>query len=73
MKRYAVAVALFGIFVAALVAASLYHAYRAVLNGHATGVGFVRGSAAENTFRLIILLLLAGLAYWLSGKLVSRN
>jgi hypothetical protein len=39
--------------------------------GRVTGFAFVIGSPVENLARIVILLLLALLAYWLSGKLVK--
>jgi len=41
--------------------------------GTATGIGFVVGSLTENVFRVVVLSILAALAYWLSGKLLRHK
>ena len=46
----------------------LIRIYVRMSRGGATGIGFVRGSLTENLFRVVVLLILAMLAYWLSGK-----
>ena len=70
LKRLAVAFGIFVVSLAVLMLPTVMAAYRNVTRGNATGLGFATGSASENVFRVLILLLLAFVAFWLSGKLV---
>jgi hypothetical protein len=45
-------------------------AYRNIAKGNATGIGFAVGSPAENALRLLVVLALALLAFWLSGRVI---
>lgn len=72
MKRFLLCAALFVVSAAVLFGISLFRAFRRISEGHATGTGFVLGSPAENLVRLTILVLLAVLSYWISGKFVHN-
>jgi threonine/homoserine/homoserine lactone efflux protein len=70
MKRLLLTGLLFFVLVAMWQAPFFIAAYRSISGGRATGVGFVMGSPAENLFRILMVVVLAFLAYWISGKLV---
>jgi hypothetical protein len=72
MQRLLVSIALFSVSAAVFVAISLVLAFRRVSEREATGIGFVLGSRAENLVRLVIMVLLAIFAYWMSGKLLHK-
>ena len=70
MRRWLIAILIFlGTVIllqGMLLGPSLVRMYRS----HVTGFAIVMGSPAENVVRILVLLLLGLLAYWLSGKLV---
>ena len=71
MKRLAVAGVIFLVEIAVLMLPVLISIYRGITHERATGIAFVWGSATENVFRIVVLLILAMFAYWLSGRLVK--
>lgn len=70
IKRVAVAVGIFFVLVGVLMLPTIISVYRNLTRDEASGVGFVMGSPAENVFRAVVLLVLASIAFWLSGKLI---
>jgi hypothetical protein len=71
LKRLIVASVIFLVEIAVLMLPILIGIYRGITRERATGIAFVLGSATENVFRIVVLLILAILAYWLSGRLVK--
>ena len=71
LKRLLVAALIFLGSIGVLLVPALVAVYRAIAKGGASGIGFVVGAMAENIFRLVVLLLLALLAWWIAGKLVT--
>jgi hypothetical protein len=71
LKRLLLAALIFLGTIGILLVPALVAAYRAIAKGGGTGIAFVVGSVAENVFRVVILLLLALLAWWISGKLIT--
>ena len=70
LKRLLVAFPIFFGLLILLLVPVFIRIYRAITTEGMTGIGFSRGSLAENFFRLLVLLLLAIAAYWISGKLL---
>ena len=68
LRRLAVATLMFLGMVGAVLLPTLVALYREISQGKASGI--IVGSPAENSFRMVVLLFLAVLAFWLSGKLV---
>lgn len=73
MKRLAIGFLLFVVLILLWHAPALIIIYRSVSNGRASGIGFVAGSPVENIVRILILLFLGVIAYWISGKLIKAN
>ena len=71
-ERLIVACVIFFVLLVVLHLPVLIRIYRHMSKGSGTGIGLVMGSPLENVFRLVIVLILATLAYWLSGKLLGR-
>jgi hypothetical protein len=71
MKRFLVAAVILLSSLGLWLLPTLIRLYRAVERAEASGIGFVVGSVGENVLRLIVLLLLAALAWWISGKLLA--
>jgi len=65
-----VACLIFFVLICGLHLPVLQRIYRHMSTGKATGIGFVVGSPTENLFRVVVLAVLAALAYWLSGSLL---
>ena len=72
MKRLTVGSVIFLVLLAIVQLPSLLAAYRSISPERATGVAFVLGSPTEILFRVLVLVILIALAYWLSGKLVRQ-
>lgn len=70
VKRVTVAVGIFFVLLGVLMLPTIIAVYRSLTRDEATGVGFVMGSPGENVFRVVVLLVLASIAFWLSGKLI---
>jgi hypothetical protein len=70
MKRWFVAVAIFIGSFAVLFLGMVLVAYRQVSDGRATGIGLVFPRDVRIT-SVVVAILLAALAVWLSGKLVQ--
>jgi hypothetical protein len=68
MKRWLVAIAIFGSFAVLFLGMALI-AYRAVWDGRATGIGLVFPRDVRIT-TIVVALVLAAFAAWLSGKLI---
>jgi hypothetical protein len=73
VKRLLVSVPIFFVLLLLLLLPTIYRAYRVFSREHVTGFGFVSGSPAENAFRILVLVLIALVAYWISGKLLRTN
>ena len=70
-KRLVAATLIFSGSVILLFSLQLGSTLLRMYRGRVTGFAFVIGSPSENLARILVLLLLALLAYWLSGKLVK--